>query len=262
MSSGGDGMMRNARAMVGGFTALLLMTGAARSAAQIPGRQEVFVSLSGDTRAVEPDGTTPLHKAVRAGDREQVQALIQAGADVNARAHTPVRDNRCVGGGGAVAPQGGMTPAALRGARGRHRVDSRARGRGGGPRPRGSQRHLAAHLHAHQRARRCGGGAPREGREPEHGGLHRPGTALRGGRHAHARVPVQPAGPEADRPPHAARSHQDAPGPRRHVNQALTANIIAPKNFAKGPRARRSRPRTAAATGAASTTGRGRCCWR
>jgi ankyrin repeat protein len=44
----------------------------------------VSVSVAGDVNRATPDGTTPLHVAVRAGDMPRVQALLHAGANVNA----------------------------------------------------------------------------------------------------------------------------------------------------------------------------------
>lgn len=43
-----------------------------------------MIRAGADVRAVEADGTTPLHWAVRADDRRLVAALIEAGADVDA----------------------------------------------------------------------------------------------------------------------------------------------------------------------------------
>jgi ankyrin repeat protein len=51
---------------------------------QKQGAQDVFLSVGGDVNKPGPDGTTAIHRAVLANDLKSVQALIKAGADVQA----------------------------------------------------------------------------------------------------------------------------------------------------------------------------------
>ena len=61
----------------------LLMTGALTIGAATPGAQRA-AAVNNAANAVEPDGTTPLHRAVHRNDLKGAGDLIRGGADVNA----------------------------------------------------------------------------------------------------------------------------------------------------------------------------------